>query len=222
MSIKLLFIWWPLLVMCIVVHRETISFKKTIQGSFSHLILKIFTKKVLYLWWKQLVFSISGLDYAFLHQIFKTGLIGFQKLMGYFGEAYVNIFNEIEISCNINFSIQPKIVCWVMYFYILISKCHGVGMRVNVFGKIINQSIQTIYFLESLIFIASKVDGNGGVDQQDCGGQCDNWDLWAGWHKLWNRLELYRGSQKKHSYKIFGLEIMLFTCSQTLWWTPVL
>ena len=31
--------------MCIVVHRETISFKKTIQGSFSHLILKIFAKK---------------------------------------------------------------------------------------------------------------------------------------------------------------------------------
>ena len=28
---------------------------------------------------------------------------------------------------------------------------------------------------------------------------------------------LYRVSQKKHSYKIFGLEIMLFTCSQTLW-----
>ena len=27
----------------------------------------------------------------------------------------------------------------------------------------------------------------------------------------------YRVSQKKHSYKIFGLEIMLFTCSQTLW-----
>ena len=25
----------------------------------------------------------------------------------------------------------------------------------------------------------------------------------------------YRVSQKKHSYKIFGLEIMLFTCSQT-------
>ena len=115
MSTKLLFIWWPLLVMCIVVHRETISFKKTIQGSFSHLILKIFAKKVLYLWWKQLVFSISGLDYAFLHQIFKTGLIGFQKLMGYFGEAYVNIFNEIEISCNINFSIQPKnsLLCYV-------------------------------------------------------------------------------------------------------------
>ena len=37
----------------------------------------------------------------------------------------------------------------------------------------------------------------------------------------------YRVSQKKHSYKIFGLEIMLFTCSQTLWscrlwWTPAL
>ena len=94
--------------LCIVVHRETISFKKTIQGSFSHLILKIFAKKVLYLWWKQLVFSISALDYAFLHQIFKTGLIGFQKLMGYFGEAYVNIFNEIEISCNIISSLQPK------------------------------------------------------------------------------------------------------------------
>ena len=30
-------------------------------------------------------------------------------------------------------------------------------------------------------------------------------------------LVLYRVSQKKHSYKIFGLEIMLFTCSQTLW-----
>ena len=29
--------------------------------------------------------------------------------------------------------------------------------------------------------------------------------------------EWYRVSQKKHSYKIFGLEIMLFTCSQTLW-----
>ena len=27
----------------------------------------------------------------------------------------------------------------------------------------------------------------------------------------------YRVSQKKHFYKIFGLEIMLFTCSQTLW-----
>jgi len=27
--------------------------------------------------------------------------------------------------------------------------------------------------------------------------------------------ENYRVSQKKHSYKIFGLEIMLFTCSQT-------
>ena len=27
----------------------------------------------------------------------------------------------------------------------------------------------------------------------------------------------YRVSQKKHSYKFFGLEIMLFTCSQTLW-----
>ena len=27
----------------------------------------------------------------------------------------------------------------------------------------------------------------------------------------------YRVSQKKHSYKLFGLEIMLFTCSQTLW-----
>ena len=27
----------------------------------------------------------------------------------------------------------------------------------------------------------------------------------------------YRVSQKKHSYKIFGLEIMLFTCLQTLW-----
>ena len=25
----------------------------------------------------------------------------------------------------------------------------------------------------------------------------------------------YRVSQKRHSYKIFGLEIMLFTCSQT-------
>ena len=102
--------------LCIVVHRETISFKKTIQGSFSHLILKIFAKKVLYLWWKQLVFSISGLDYAFLHQIFKTGLIGFQKLMGYFGEAYVNIFNEIEISCNIIFSLQPKKNLLWMYF----------------------------------------------------------------------------------------------------------
>ena len=101
---------------CIVVHRETISFKKTIQGSFSHLILKIFAKKVLYLWWKQLVFSISALDYAFLHQIFKTGLIGFQKLMGYFGEAYVNIFNEIEISCNIIFSLQPKKNLLWMYF----------------------------------------------------------------------------------------------------------
>ena len=38
---------------------------------------------------------------------------------------------------------------------------------------------------------------------------------------------IYRVSQKKHSYKIFGLEIMLFTCSQTLWscrlwWTPAL
>ena len=110
--------------LCIVVHRETISFKKTIQGSFSHLILKIFAKKVLYLWWKQLVFSISGLDYAFLHQIFKTGLIGFQKLMGYFGEAYVNIFNEIEISCNINFSIQPKnsLLCYVfLNFYFEVS-----------------------------------------------------------------------------------------------------
>ena len=30
-------------------------------------------------------------------------------------------------------------------------------------------------------------------------------------------LPMYRVSQKKHSYKIFGLEIMLFTCSQTLW-----
>ena len=30
-------------------------------------------------------------------------------------------------------------------------------------------------------------------------------------------LFIYRVSQKKHSYKIFGLEIMLFTCSQTLW-----
>ena len=29
--------------------------------------------------------------------------------------------------------------------------------------------------------------------------------------------KIYRVSQKKHSYKIFGLEIMLFTCSQTLW-----
>ena len=28
---------------------------------------------------------------------------------------------------------------------------------------------------------------------------------------------IYRVSQKKHSYKFFGLEIMLFTCSQTLW-----
>ena len=28
---------------------------------------------------------------------------------------------------------------------------------------------------------------------------------------------MYRVSQKKHSYKIFGLEIMLFTCSQSLW-----
>ena len=27
--------------------------------------------------------------------------------------------------------------------------------------------------------------------------------------------DTYRVSQKKHSYKIFGLEIMLFTCSQT-------
>ena len=27
----------------------------------------------------------------------------------------------------------------------------------------------------------------------------------------------YKVSQKKHSYKIFVLEIMLFTCSQTLW-----
>ena len=27
----------------------------------------------------------------------------------------------------------------------------------------------------------------------------------------------YRVSHKKHSYKNFGLEIMLFTCSQTLW-----
>ena len=81
-----------------------------------------------------------------------------------------------------------KIVCWIMYFYILILKCHGVRMRLNVFGKIINQSIQTIYFLESLIFIAPKVDGNGGIGQQDCSGQCDDWDLWAGWHKLWNGL----------------------------------
>ena len=35
-----------------------------------------------------------------------------------------------------------------------------------------------------------------------------------------NEIELcaiYRVSQKKHSYKIFGLEIMLFTCLQTLW-----
>ena len=30
-------------------------------------------------------------------------------------------------------------------------------------------------------------------------------------------MQLYRVSQKKHSYKFFGLEIMLFTCSQTLW-----
>ena len=30
------------------------------------------------------------------------------------------------------------------------------------------------------------------------------------------RPSTYRVSQKKHSYKIFGLEIMLFTCSQTL------
>ena len=28
---------------------------------------------------------------------------------------------------------------------------------------------------------------------------------------------MYRVSQKKHSYKIFGLKIMLFTCSQTFW-----
>ena len=30
-------------------------------------------------------------------------------------------------------------------------------------------------------------------------------------------LYFYRVSQKKHSYKFFGLEIMFFTCSQTLW-----
>ena len=33
----------------------------------------------------------------------------------------------------------------------------------------------------------------------------------------YRKQETYRVSQKKHSFKIFGPEIMLFTCSQTLW-----
>ena len=82
-------------------HQQTISFKKTIRTLFQfHL--------------ENLIGHIKRnhvLDYdAFLHQILKTGLIGFQKLMGHFGKAYVNIFYEIEISLNSNITHHPNVV----------------------------------------------------------------------------------------------------------------
>ena len=104
-------------------HPKTISFKKTIRTLFSfnleNLIKQFFFFKKLIIfhfvsfYFQQIIFvksplfSILGLDYAFLHQIFKTGLIGFQKLMGHFGKAYANIFFEIEISPDSNIMHHP-------------------------------------------------------------------------------------------------------------------